>query len=126
MSGVTEEITALEEKRFRLMLVKDADTLEELLDEALVYTHSFGDRDTRESYLQKFREDFFDYHRIDHRIDGIVTRGNAAIVTGFMSAQVTVGGQQRTIENVYTAVWGREVGMPWQLVAFQPTPLPRT
>lgn len=126
MADVTEDITALETERFRLMLAKDAAALETLMDNQLVYTHSFGDRDTKASYIQKFREGFFDYHEINHRIDGIVARGDFAIVTGMMSAKATVGGQQRQLENVYSAVWGREPGKNWRLVTFQPTPLPQT
>lgn len=126
MSGVTAEITGLEAERFRLMLAKDADALERLMDDELVYTHSFGDRDSKASYLEKFRQGFFHYHEIDHRIDGIVARGETAIVTGLMSARATVGGKSRRLVNVYAAVWGRTSGEGWRLVTFQPTPLPRT
>jgi len=125
MADVTGEITSLEAERFRLMLAKDAAALETLMDDQLVYTHSFGDRDTKASYMQKFRQGFFDYHEISHRIDCIVARGDAVIITGLMSAKATVGGQQRQLENVYTAVWGRESAKDWRLVAFQPTPLPQ-
>lgn len=126
MPGMIEEITALESERFRLMLAREAGALERLMDDDLVYTHSFGDRDSKASYMEKFRQGHFDYHEIDHRIDGIVVRGEAAIVNGLMSAAATIGGEARTLRNVYTAVWGLTSDKTWQLVAFQPTPLPRT
>jgi hypothetical protein len=55
------EIEELERRRFEAMLKSDVTELAALLDDDLVYTHLFGDRDTKEGYLEKVRGKLFEY-----------------------------------------------------------------
>ena len=89
----------------------------------LVYTHSTGVTDTLDSYLGKCRDGFFDYHRIDHPIRKIVISGDVALVLGEMNADLTAGGVRKQLRNSSLAVWVRAGGL-WQLIGYQPTPMP--
>uniref|UniRef100_UPI0037C69AA4 nuclear transport factor 2 family protein n=1 Tax=Mycolicibacterium sp. TaxID=2320850 RepID=UPI0037C69AA4 len=95
----------------------------ELLSDQVVYTHSFGERDDKESYLEKVRSGFFVYHEIEHPIEQLTATDEYAVIVGQMRASVTNNGELRTLNNACLAVWVRE-GDAWKFLAYQPTPNP--
>ncbi len=123
MRGLSAAIAGLEAARYDAMLRRDRATLERMFDDDLVYTHSFGDRDSKQSYLDRLSAGLFDYQEIGHDIERIILRGDSATVTGIMRARAIVGGEARTLHNSYTAVWVRSDGQDWRMLAFQPTPI---
>lgn len=118
---VRRVIEGLEQKRYSAMLASDVVTLADILDDDLVYTHSFGERDNKAGYLKKVESRFFVYHEIHHSSDRIIVRESLAVVAGTMRAKATVGTSVREIDNSCLAVWGRSRGQ-WRLIAYQPTP----
>lgn len=122
MSSQEMEIRALEDRRYAAMLAGDVQTLADLCSDAMIYTHSRGDRDTRASYLARVAEKFFVYHEIDHPVEKIVLGSDSALVFGAMRARARVNGEERTLNNSCLAVWVREAGA-WKFAAFQPTPI---
>ena len=54
--AIKAEIKKLEDRRFRAMIDSDFDTLEGLLDDGLVYTHSTGQSDTHAEYIAKCKK----------------------------------------------------------------------
>jgi len=117
------EIKALEDKRYRAMLDGDTAVLDELCSDDLIYTHSKGDHDDKRSYLQKVGSRYFTYLEIEHPADRILVVQGAALVTGRMTANVSVAGRGIVhVDNRYLAVWVREYG-GWKFVAYQPTPI---
>lgn len=116
-------IEQLEERRYEAMRRADLAVLGELLSDDLVYTHSNAARDDKASYLEKVGAKFFDYHRIDHEDQRIKIHGDAALVTGVMKADVSLGGTAKSLNNRYLAVWLRE-GAGWRFAAYAPTPIP--
>ena len=120
---VTAEISALEERRYRAMLESDVVALAELCHEALTYTHSLGDRDDRDSYLEKVGARHFVYHRIERPEERIMIADGTAVVVGRMVADVTVGGFAKSLDNRSLAVW-TQTPAGWKFLAYQPTPVP--
>lgn len=119
---IEKEISDLEEKRFDAMVRADLLTLDEMLDDELVYTHSFGDKDSKPEYLQKVREKVFDYLEMKSSIDKIIEAGDCALVFGRYTGRVLIQGNERTLNNASLVVWRRAKGT-WRLVASQPTVL---
>ncbi len=117
-----EEIIALEDRRYRAMIAGDAAVLDELCSDDLIYTHSKGDHDDKRSYLHKVGTRYFTYLEITHPADRILVVDSAALVTGRMTAKVSVAGTIVHVDNRYLAVWAREHGA-WKFVAYQPTPI---
>lgn len=118
----TISILAVEERRYAAMIAGDVAELTEILDENLVYTHSDGSRDTRETYLAKLTNGHFRYRRIDAPVEDMSFFDDTAIIAGRMLADVDVGGEKRHLANACLAVYRRRNGV-WKLVAYQPTPL---
>ncbi len=110
-------------RRYNAMTAADLDTLDRLLDEQLVYTHSRGNRDSKSSYLDKPRTGVLSYGPIRYLDDPPTFLGpEVAIVTGEMTSDVQVHGVSRRMRNAYLAVWTHHNGS-WRLTAYQPTPL---
>jgi ketosteroid isomerase-like protein len=117
-------IRQLEDQRYQAMLDGDVETLDRLLSARLSYTHSSGDRDSKESYLQKVRDGYFVYRSVTHPVDRIEVLAGAALVIGEMHASAEIGGRPAEIDCRALAVWA-EAGGDWTLIAYQPTPLRR-
>ena len=73
------------------MIAGDAAVLDELCSDELIYTHSKGDHDDKRSYLHKVGSRYFTYLEITHPADRILVVDSAALVTGRMTARVSVG-----------------------------------
>jgi ketosteroid isomerase-like protein len=116
-------VLAAEDLRYRAMIDADLAALDRLLDDRVSYAHSSGVRDTKAQYLEKVRNGYYDYHRIDHPVERVEVVGDTAIVVGRMTADLTVDGTRKTIDNLALAVWARTAA-GWRLLAYAPTRLP--
>lgn len=121
--AVLDLIRGLENQRYQAMLDGDVDTLESLLSDNLVYTHSFGDRDTKRTYLDRVRSGFFVYNTIEHPVEHLFVTTDCAVVVGQMRATVINNGESKSLNNACLAVWAQE-GAAWRFLAYQPTPNP--
>jgi ketosteroid isomerase-like protein len=123
MADSRDTIRLLESRRYRAMCEADAKTLEELLADSLVYTHSYGGADTKASYLDGIRSKKWVYQEVERPIEDIQVHGDCAVVTGQVRIQLLSGGQPKKLNSRFTNVWvkGRQ---GWQMVAWQSTPLP--
>jgi hypothetical protein len=116
-------VLAAEDRRYDALLGPDLPTLERLFHERLTYAHSSGVRDTKAEYLAKIENGYYVYSRIDHPVERVDVVGDSAVVVGRMTADLTVAGTPKTIDNLALAVWTRATG-EWQLLAYAPTPPP--
>ncbi len=119
----TNHLRALEGRRYEAVVSGDFDAFAALCHPELVYTHSNGERDSLESYLQKCRAGHYVYHRIEHPIENIIVVGDVAVVVGEMNADITAAGAAKRLENSAIGVWVREDD-DWKFLAYQPTPKP--
>jgi hypothetical protein len=117
------EVLEAEDRRYRAMLDADLAALDALCHDQLSYAHSSGVRDTKQEYFEKVRSGYYDYHSVDHPVERVEVVGNTAIVVGRMTADLTVQGTRKTIDNLALAVWAKEDG-EWRLLAYAPTSLP--
>ena len=118
-----EIIRELEDRRYRAMCEADVATLEELLADTLVYTHSYGGADGKASYLAGIRARKWVYRKIDRPKEEIKTYGDCAVVTGQVRIELLSEGKPKTLSSAYTDVWVKGP-KGWQMVAWQSTPLP--
>jgi ketosteroid isomerase-like protein len=118
-----ETIKQLEDQRFRAMCEADAATLEKLLADSLVYTHSYGGSDSKASYLDGIRSKRWQYRKIERPKENIQVHGDCAVVTGQVRIELLSDGKPKTLNSAYTNVWIKGP-KGWQMVAWQSTPLP--
>lgn len=126
--GQTDAAPALagEQARRAALLAGDGDALASLLSPELVYVHSTGARDRRDSYVEKIRSGALRYLNLDFEDLQAVSAGEGVVVlTGRMQATVRRDGQDRAVRSLYLAVWvRRDDANGWWMVAHQGTPLP--
>jgi ketosteroid isomerase-like protein len=116
-------IQQLETRRFRAMCEGDVATLEQLLADTLVYTHSSASVDSKASYVAGIRSKKWVYKRVERAAEEIQVHGNCAVVTGEAHIDVAVGGTDKTLRSRYTNVWV-DGAKGWQMAAWQSTPIP--
>jgi ketosteroid isomerase-like protein len=122
-TDIAAQISALEARRYQAMTDGDVAALDDLLSADLVYAHSDATRDTKQSYLDRIANGYFDYGPLSHPEAAIVVHGDCAIVAGDMRGEIQIAGQTRVLNSTALAVWVRE-NEKWMLLAFQPTKYP--
>jgi len=123
MADVKATIRELESRRFRAMIEADAATLERLLADSMVYTHSTATTDGKASYIAGVTSKKWQYRQIDRPVEDIQVHGDTAVVTGQVRIDILVDGKPKVMHSRYTDVWLKGP-KGWQMVAWQSTPIP--
>lgn len=103
----------------------DTATLGELLSDMLVYTHSTGAKDGKQSYLKQLASGALRYEALAFVAPAITVLGRVGLVGAVMEATVMRGDTRRHAASSYLAVW-EATPSGWRLLAVQATPLPIT
>jgi len=122
-ADVTDQIRALEDRRYQALTDGDVAALEELFADDFVYTHSDTKTDSKRSFIDKLATGALKYGQLSHPVSAIVVRADTALVFGDMRGDVQVGDEQRKLNSKSLSVWVRDDGR-WALLAFQPTKYP--
>ena len=117
------EILGLEDGRFAAMTGKDWKTLDGLLHEQLLYTHSSGVTDTKAVWMEAMKSGRTVYKSVKHAERKVRVYGAAALVTGRAHIEAEVNGQARTLKLCYLNVWTK-TPQGWKFVSWQSTPQP--
>lgn len=115
-------VRAAEEARRQAMLDGDTATLGELLSDTLVYTHSTGAKDGKQSYLEQLASGALRYEALAFVAPAITVLGRVGLVCAVMDATVVRGDTPRHVASSYLAVW-EATPSGWRLQAIQATPL---
>jgi ketosteroid isomerase-like protein len=122
-SDTKAAIRELENRRYKAMCERDTTTLEELLADAMVYTHSTAGVDSKASYIAGVRAGKWNYRKIERPVEDIQLHGDCAVITGQVRIDIIIDGTPKVLNSRYTNVWvkGKK---GWQMTAWQSTPLP--
>jgi ketosteroid isomerase-like protein len=121
--AIKAEIKNLEDRRFQAMIDNDFDTLDKLLGDDLIYTHSSGQSDTRAQYIALCKKGVFKYRKIERPIENIQVYGATVVVTGHTKMDVMIEGKPRLLNSRYTNVLIKGA-KGWQMVVWQSTAIP--
>ena len=123
--AIKAEIRKLEDRRFQAMIDSDFDTLEKLLGDHLVYTHSTSQSDNRAEYIALCKKGVFKYLKIERPVEDMQVYGDdTVIVTGHTRMDAIIEGKPKLLNSRYTNVW-RKGAKGWQMVVWQSTPIPQ-
>ena len=130
MTQASHPVLQAEAKRLAAMRANDTQALAPLLHEGIVYLHSSGGTDSKESVLAKLKSGQLRYLRVDFEDLAVADMGCAAVVTGRMVATVHREGKDLDIRSQFMTVWQARdplsddpAGEPWRLRAHQGTPI---
>ncbi len=123
MAGNERGVIDLDRKRMRAMAAKDVETLENLLADDLVYTHSSARLDTKKSLIRAMVSGATVYTSIEPSGVKAQDLGDTVVLTGIAQIKVASNGTPNAFGVRFTDVYTRRDGR-WQMVTWQSTRLP--
>ena len=123
MAGNAEPIIELDRKRMTAMAQKDVATLKNVLCKGLVYTHSSGRQDTKQSLIEGMESGKTVYTSIVPSDVKAQDLGNAVVLTGVAAISVNSKGKPNSFRVRFTDVYENQDGT-WRMVTWQSTKLP--
>jgi hypothetical protein len=124
MSIDQKSVADTERQRFEAQVSKNYAVLEKVLANDLTYTHSNGNRDSKQSYIQSIRDGKSKYDAIDVEELNVRVYGNTAVINGVCMIKAINNGETINTHLRYTDVYVRK-GSQWQMVAWQSLRMPQ-
>ncbi len=112
-------ILDIEKNRFEAMVNKDIEKLKNVIGDDLVYIHSNGNVDTKESFINAIEEGRSSYDNITIDKADVRTYGNTAIINGICTYyRKNQDGSPNNLQLRYTNIYVKLKGK-WQMVSWQ-------
>jgi ketosteroid isomerase-like protein len=122
--AIKQQILQLEARRWTAITQNDLATLQHLLADELVYTHSSAVVDDKASYIDSLRSGAVKYKSAEREPANVVLHGDTALVTGDARVAVMVRGQDKLIHMRYSNVWINQAGT-WRFALWHATSIPK-
>ena len=123
MADNGQTIIDLDRKRMQAMAAKDVATLEAVLADDLIYTHSSARLDTKQSLIGAMVSGATAYTGVEPSGVKAQDLGDAVVLTGIAEIKVVSNGTPNAFGVRFTDVYARRDGR-WQMVTWQSTRLP--
>jgi hypothetical protein len=120
LAGIQAAVVAAEDRRYAAMVAGDTAALADLLSETLIYVHTTGDTDTRQSYLDAVDTGFVDYRHLERRDERWAIRPGSVLSAGRQLGLSVLQGRPGLIDVAYLSAWAPEEGR-WRLAAWHAT-----
>ena len=115
-----DEALAAEDARFKAQMSGDGAAMDKLFGDDLVYIHSSTVQDTKKSFIESITSGNVRYRSMNRGESKVRTYGGVAIVSGSAKFEVTVKGENRTLDLLYHAIWAKRASGP-QFISWQAT-----
>jgi len=123
MADNGQKIIDLDKQRMTAMAQKDIATLNRLLSDDLVYTHSSAQLDTKQSLIGNMESGSTVYTAVEPSDVKAQDLGDTVVLTGACRIGVTSRGRPNNFSVRFTDVYANKGGQ-WRMVAWQSTRLP--
>ena len=123
MAGNGNRVIALDAQRMTAMSTRDIGTLNALIADELVYTHSSARLDTKQSLIENMQSGKTVYTAVVPSDVKAQDYGDTIVLTGVARISVNSGGNAMNFGVRFTDIWANKGGN-WQMVAWQSTKLP--
>ncbi|MDB5864148.1 MAG: hypothetical protein JWO70_1954 [Betaproteobacteria bacterium] len=123
MAGNEQMIIELDKQRMTAMAQKDVAALKNMICKGLVYTHSSGRQDTKQSLLDGMESGSTVYTSMVPSDVKAQDLGNAVVLTGIAAISVDSKGKSNSFRVRFTDVYENQNGT-WRMITWQSTKLP--
>ena len=123
MAGNGQMVIDLDKKRMTAMAQKDITTLNRVLSDDLIYTHSSARLDTKHSLIGNMESGSTVYTAVEPSDVKAQDLGDTVVLTGSCRISVMSQGRPNSFSVRFTDVYANKGGQ-WQMVAWQSTRLP--
>ena len=117
-SADEKAVMETEKQRFSAQVNGDVAVLDKVLANDLIYTHSGGGTDTKQSYIQSIRDGKTKYSAIDIEELKVRLYGNTAVINGMCLLKAINNGEIINNHLRYISIYVRNANQ-WQMVAWQ-------
>ena len=125
MAGNGNMIIELDKQRMTAMAQSDIGTLNELIADDLIYTHSSARLDTKQSLIGNMESGSTVYTSVVPSDVKAQDLGDTVVLTGIARISVNSGGNAMSFGVRFTDVYANKGGN-WQMVAWQSTRRPNS
>jgi hypothetical protein len=122
MAGNGPAIIELDKKRMTAMAQKDLDTLNQVIGDDLVYTHSSARMDTKQSLIGAMQSGSTVYTSMVPSDVVAQDLGDSVVLTGVAAISVMSGGKPNSFRVRFIDVYAKRAS-GWQMVTWQSTRL---
>ena len=122
MAGNGPAIIELDRKRMAASVAKDYDTLNQLIADDLIYTHSSARMDTKQSLIGNMQAGSTVYTAMTPSEVVAQDLGDAVVLTGVCAISVMSGGKPNSFKVRFIDVYAKRPA-GWQMVTWQSTKL---
>jgi ketosteroid isomerase-like protein len=123
MAGNGQAIIELDRKRMTAMAEKNVDTLNQVIADDLIYTHSSARTDTKQTLIGAMQSGATVYTSVVPSDVVAQDLGDSVVLTGVAAISVTSGGKPNSFRVRFTDVYAKRAA-GWQMVTWQSTRLP--
>ena len=123
MADNGQKVIELDRKRMEAMVKQDFATLESIIADDLIYTHSTARIDTKESLIGNMKSGRTVYTGLEASDVVAQDLGDAVVLTGVARVNVTSNGNPVSFGIRFVNVYGNRGGN-WQMVTWQSTKTP--
>jgi ketosteroid isomerase-like protein len=123
MAGNGPAIIELDKKRMTAMAQKDVDTLNQVIADDLIYTHSSARMDTKQSLIGAMPSGSTVYTSVVPSDVVAQDLGDSVVLTGVAAISVMSGGKPNSFRVRFIDVYAKRAN-GWQMVTWQSTKLP--
>jgi|SRR5699024_6706581 len=121
LGQLVNQIRSIEDRRLIAMIEGDLALLEHYLHPELIYIHSTGRQDTRESLLEFLGSATFSYRALHHEFETVVAHGDLLILTGTLTGSLNAEDNIVKMESLTSSVWDFS-SRAGQLLVFHASP----
>jgi ketosteroid isomerase-like protein len=122
MTGNVEKIIELDRQRMAAMAEKDVATLDRIIADDLIYTHSSARIDTKKTLIGAMESGATVYTAVEPSDVVAQDFGNVVVLTGVAAISVKSGGVANSFRVRFVDVYANRGGQ-WQMVTWQSTRL---
>lgn len=117
-----QSLIEADQRRRQAMIERDSETLEALLHDNLIWTHSSGKTDSKTSFIDRVSEAKTLYERIEVLEYNCLSEANVHIMSGVFEGNAVVNGTPKKLKNRFLSVWTESDGN-FRMLAWQSTGL---
>ncbi len=123
MAGNAQKIIELDRQRMAAMAGKDVATLDRIIADDLIYTHSSARVDTKKTLIGAMESGATVYTAVEPSEVVAQDLGDAVVLTGVAAISVKSGSTPNSFRVRFVDVYANRGGQ-WQMVTWQSTRLP--
>jgi len=117
-----DEALKAEDARYVIQSRLDYDAMQRLFGDDLVYIHSTGAADNKESYIERQRAGLH-YLKVTRDNANVRVFGCLTIITGAATIDVSLKDEERTVHLMFHSVWVKR-GSEMRFISWESTTIP--